>query len=194
MLKPALQSPPRALSACEALPFAHAARNDTKERMRCRLSWSNVIAIPRRRAPLEFAAKMLPLVEELAPGLGDGPDNTSRCYDTSRVERVAACGGFGSDGTEITGDAGPRIGGRLKTLELRVPGVAAGATKKDRLREKSFAPECNQAGGVEMARVKGPETHEIVQARQEPQRCLTNFRSEHAAIEQVSNRSLATKP
>jgi hypothetical protein len=30
------------------------------------------------------------------------------------------------------------------------------------LREESFAPQCNQAGGVEMTRMNSPETHESV--------------------------------
>jgi hypothetical protein len=47
-------------------------------------------------------------------------------------------------------------------LELRVTRVAARATEEDCLREEGFPPEGDEAGGVEMTRMKGPETHETV--------------------------------
>lgn len=103
---------------------------------------------------------MLPLVEELSFGLGDGSAETAGCDDASSVECVAARGGLASDDAKVSGDAWFWVRGGEKTLELRVPRVTASATEEHRLREKRLAPECNQAGGVEMARMESPETHE----------------------------------
>lgn len=76
--------------AYDPLPVAHAARNNTKQRMRSWLRSRNLIAVPLRRSTPEFATKMLPLVEELPLGFGDRSDRTFGCYDASCVEREAA--------------------------------------------------------------------------------------------------------
>ena len=105
---------------------------------------------------------MLPLVQELPSGLGDRSSRTAGCDDARRVERVAARRGLVGDGTKVGSDAGLRVGGGPKPLQLWVLCVAASAIEEDRLRQERFAPQCNQAGGVEMARMDGPETHQIV--------------------------------
>ena len=105
---------------------------------------------------------MLPLVEELPFGLGDRSGRTFGCDDACPVESVAARLGLVGDDAKVAGDACRWVGGGPKTLQLRVPRVAAGSTEKHCLRKKGFAPEGNQAGGIEMARVEGPETHEAV--------------------------------
>ena len=130
---------------------------------------------------------MLPLVQELPFGLGDRSNRTSGCDDASRVKRVAARLGLVGDDTKVAGDARQRIGGGSKTLQLRVPCVAARATEKHGLREERFAPQCNQAGGVEMARMDSPETHEAVERRQHPQRCLTTLQRTKARSERSSS-------
>ena len=108
---------------------------------------------------------MLPLVEKLPFGLRDGPDRTSGCEDPSSVERVAARSGLIGDDTKVCGDARHWVGGGAKTLQLRMLPVATRATKEHCLSEERFAPECNQAGGVEMTRMESPETHELMQRR-----------------------------
>ena len=105
---------------------------------------------------------MLPLVQELSAGLGEGSNRTFRRCDASRIERIAARRGFLGDDTQIARDARHRIGGGAKTLQLRVPCVAARATEKHRLRKERLAPQCNEADAVEMARMDGPESHEAV--------------------------------
>src|SRR6185503_12266271 len=122
--------------------------------MRCWLRSSNPIAIPRRRSASELATKMLPLVEKLAFGLGNAASNgTCGCDDEPCVECVSARGSLASDATQVLGYSCHRVGGGLKSLQLRVPRVAASATEEHRLREEGFTPECNQADGVEMARM-----------------------------------------
>jgi hypothetical protein len=108
---------------------------------------------------------MLPLVEELPFGLGDRPDKSFGCDDPSRVERVAARGRLVSDDTKVAGDAGHGVGSSANTPQLRVPRIAASATKEHGLRKQGFAPECYEAGGVEMAGMESPKTHEAVQRR-----------------------------
>jgi len=130
--------------------------------MRCRLRSGHSIAVPRGRSPLELATKVLPFVQKLPSRLGDRPRRISGCDDASPVERVAARLGLVGDGAQVAGDAPLRVGGSTKTLELRVPRVAARASEKHRLRKERFAPQCDQTGGVEMARMDCPETHEAV--------------------------------
>ena len=103
---------------------------------------------------------MLPLVQQLPTGLGDRSIRTTGRDDASRVERVAARRGLVGDGTQVGGDAGEWVGGGSKTLQLRVPRVAASATEQHCLREECLAPQCHQTGGVEMVRMDGPQTHE----------------------------------
>ena len=92
-------------------------------------SSSNPIAVPRRRSTLEFATKMLPLVEELPLVSAMASDRASGSDDASRVERVAARLGLVGDGTKVAGDARYWVGGGAKTLQSRVPRVAASATR-----------------------------------------------------------------
>src|SRR5690349_17775930 len=103
--------------------------------MRSWLRSRNVLAVPRRRSATELAAEMLPLVEELSFGLGDAAGRTSGCHDEIRVEGVAARFGLVGDDAKVAGDVCRRIGSAAKTLELRVPGVAASATEKHGLRK-----------------------------------------------------------
>jgi hypothetical protein len=105
---------------------------------------------------------MLPLVQELPFGLGDRSNGTFRCDDTSCVERVAAGLGLAGNHTKVGGDGCHRVGSGAKTLQLRVTRVAASATEELGLRKESFAPQCNEASGVEMARIECPEAHEAV--------------------------------
>jgi len=144
------------------LPLAHSSPNNTKQRMRGGLRSSNLITVPRRRSTPEFATEVLPLVEELPFGLRDTSIRTFRCDDESCVERIASGLRLLGYDTKVTGDACHRVGGGAKTLQLRVTRVAASATEKHRLRKKGLAPQCDEAGGIEMARVESPETHETL--------------------------------
>ena len=105
---------------------------------------------------------MLPLVEELALGFGDRSDWTPGCEDASRVESIAARLGLVGDDTKVVGDACHWIGGGAKPLQLRMSRVAASPTEKHRLRKKRFAPQGNQAGGVEITGMDSPEAHAAV--------------------------------
>ena len=105
---------------------------------------------------------MLPLVEELPFGLRDNAGRTSGYDDPSRVESVAARLGLVGDDTKVAGDACRWVGGAAKALQLRMSRVAASPTEKHRLRKKGFAPQGNQAGGIEMARMDSPEAHKAV--------------------------------
>lgn len=144
-------------------PVAHSAGNDTKQRMRCRPRSGNLLTIPLRRPALELATEMLPLVEELPFRLGDRPSGPSGCDDPSRIERVATRRRLIGNGAKVDGDAGHWIVRGAKALKLRVPRVAASATEEHRLCKERLAPECDESGGVEMARVECPETHQRVQ-------------------------------
>ena len=150
------------LTQCDPLPVAHPARNNAKQRMRSWLRSGNPIAVPRRRSTPEFATKMLPLVEELPFGLGDRSYRSSGCDDARRVEHVTAGLGLVGDDTKVAGDTRQRVGGGAKPLQLRMSRVAASPTEKHRLGKKGFAPQSNEAGGIEMARMDSPEAHETV--------------------------------
>ena len=103
---------------------------------------------------------MLPLVQQLPTRLGDRSNRTTERDDASRVERVAARRGLVGDGSQVGGDAGEWIGRGSKTLQLRVLRIATSAAEQHCLRKERLAPQCNQAGGVEVAWMDGPETHE----------------------------------
>ena len=118
----------------------------------------------------ELAAKMVPLVQKLALGLGDRPDTASGCHNTGCVEVVATCGGLLTDGDKIPGDTLHWVSSRAKALQLWMPCVAASTAEQYGLREQGLAPQRNEPDAVEMTGMEGPETHEIVQARQEPER------------------------
>lgn len=105
---------------------------------------------------------MLPFMEKLTLRLGEAWDSALGGDDASRVEGVTARGGLGRDGAKVGADECRGIGGGLKALELRVTCVAARATEEHCLRKEGFPPEGNQAGGVEMTRMQGPETHETI--------------------------------
>src|SRR6185369_7897212 len=138
---------------------------DPEERMRCRLTPGDPLPMPRRRAALELAVQMLPLVEELPLRLGDTRRRAFGGDDARRVERVATRGGLVRDGSEVGGDGGRGVGRGAKALQLWVPRVAASATEQHRLREEALPPEGDEAGGVEMTRVQSPETHGTTQPR-----------------------------
>lgn len=106
---------------------------------------------------------MLPLVDELPFRLEDRSAGTSGCDDTCRIERVPARSRLIGNGTKVDGDAGHWIVRAAKALQLRVSRVAARATEEHCLRKECLAPESDEAGGVEMARVECPETHQAVQ-------------------------------
>lgn len=103
---------------------------------------------------------MLPLEEELSLRLGDRSSRILRRDDAPDVERIAAALGLRGDDPKVARDARRRLGRGAKTLQLRVASVAARATEQHCLREQGFAPQCNEADGVEMTRMDGPDAHE----------------------------------
>jgi hypothetical protein len=103
---------------------------------------------------------MLPLVEKLSSCLRDAANRTCGCDDERGIERVAPRGGLFGDDTQVIRYECHRVGGGLKSLQLRVPRVAASTTEEHGLRKERLTPEGNQPDGVEMTGVKSPETHE----------------------------------
>lgn len=53
------------------------------------------------------------------------------------------------------------LGGLMfsKAMQLRMSGIAARLAGQDGLGQESFAPEGNEAGTVEILRMKGPQSH-----------------------------------
>ena len=63
------------------------------------------------------------------------------------------------DGFEKCGYGRDRFWMSLEADELRVVTVALGFSSKDFLRQQRFAPECDEAFGIEVFGVDGPESH-----------------------------------
>lgn len=113
-----------------------------------------------RGAFTQFGFEMAPFVEELTAGFGDAAvEGAAR--DFPCIEVVLARFGLARDGGKKRGDRGARIRLFLKPEELGVMAVTLGTTGEDFLGEQSFAPGGDEALGVEIAGMEGPEAQDL---------------------------------
>ena len=110
------------------------------------------------RALLQFCAQVRPFVEQLAVGFLQ-PDCLCAPGNFGTVEGITAVGRLRVHGFEEGGDGCDGFCVRLKTEELRVMAVAFGFAAENFLRQQGLAPESDEAFGVEIFRVQGPESH-----------------------------------
>ena len=115
-----------------------------------------------RSSGAELAAKMLPFVPELAAGFGDFAGEPF-AGDFGGVEVIVTSAGFVGESGKKGGDGGERIGLGLEARELRVMTVACSLAAKDFLGKERFAPGGDEAFGIEVAWVDGPEAHGLDQ-------------------------------
>ena len=105
-----------------------------------------------RIARAQLAEQVLPLEGELPTSRGHGTHGASPA-NPHRVETEAALSGFRMDHAQVLGDAAE--GRRLiaKTIELGMMTVSHRAAAKHGLREQRFAPDRDQAPGVQAPRM-----------------------------------------
>jgi hypothetical protein len=116
-------------------------------------------------APYEMRttfAELSPQVARLEANLADRCRQGRRGFlllDERVVELVASCDRFDVHRREIGRDRRQRVGSAPEASELWVVPVASRPALEDALGEERLAPERDEALGVEVSRVKGPEPH-----------------------------------
>lgn len=106
-------------------------------------------------ARAQFRAEMLPFECELAARNADANLHVTSANLRS-IERVAAPVRFVGNAGEVLPD---QAACSTEALELRMARVSLGLAGEHGLREKTFTPERNEADGIEILRMNGPETH-----------------------------------
>ena len=106
----------------------------------------------------QFSAQMLPFVKQLSVGFFED-DYLRAAADFRAVEFVAAPGRFLVNGFKKGRNGCGRAWMPLKSVELGMMAVALGLAAKDFLRQQCLAPERDEAFGVEVFRMHGPESH-----------------------------------
>lgn len=89
-----------------------------------------------------------------------------------KVEVVAAVNGFVIDGFEVEIQGPDRIGCVAEADELGVAGVAFCLSQQDFPGEQAFPPQGDQADGIQIGWVNGPEPHEFLDW---PKACCVDF-------------------
>jgi len=77
--------------------------------------------------------------------------------DLRFIEAIAATSGFARDVAKVGSDGRARVRLFAKALQLRVMRVAAREAGEDGLRQQRLAPERDEAFGVEVLGMEGPE-------------------------------------
>lgn len=117
-----------------------------------------------RVSQLQLGAQVPPFVIALADGDADRRA-AGRSVEFRRVEAIAPRPGFVVDRLQVYIDGGDRIGLCLEALELRMLPIAAGLPAQHLAGEQGFAPQRDQADGIEVARVQGPDAHDVPPCR-----------------------------
>src|SRR5581483_10074201 len=116
------------------------------------------LAVEEWSAFFELSLQVGPLIKELAAGFGNlGCEAGVR--DFGFVEMVAAAARLGGKAGKKGGDGGNGAGMGAEARQLRMVAVAAGGALQNFLGEEGLAPGSNEAAGIEIAWVKGPEPH-----------------------------------
>jgi hypothetical protein len=102
---------------------------------------------------------MRPLIVELA-SRDDERFDIATSADFPGVEAIAAPIGFEMYGAKIGGDMFVRRRRLGKAGELRMIPVAARQAGEHGLCKQGLAPQGNEAFGVEVSRMNGPESHD----------------------------------
>lgn len=89
-----------------------------------------------------------------------------------KVEVVPSLNGFVIDGFEVEIQGPHRIGCLAEADELGMPGVAFCLSLQDFPGEQAFPPQGDQADGVQVGRVNGPESHRFLDW---PEACGVDF-------------------
>lgn len=111
-----------------------------------------------RTSDCKLVLKMLPFISKLASRDADWLDLPQR-PDLGAIKGVAPLRCFRMHSGQVGVHGQARLRMRLKALQLRVMGVAAGLPAKYRLGQQGLAPKGSQAFRVEVHGVDGPETH-----------------------------------
>ena len=104
------------------------------------------------RADAKFGAQMFPLVEQLSVVRADAALKVGG-WNFGSVEAVTSALGFPGEAAQKRGDGVKWAVVRTKSGELRMMFVAAGAPRKDLLRQQGFAPRRDQSFRIEVARM-----------------------------------------
>lgn len=101
---------------------------------------------------------MRPLVKQLAVGFRQ-LDFDAAASDFGNIKLIAAADGFVVNRFEKRRNGGGGFCVGAKAVELRMMPVAFGLAAQDFLCQQGFAPEGDQAFGVEIFRVQRPQAH-----------------------------------
>ena len=103
---------------------------------------------------------MLPLKRQLSPR-GRHLEPRPERSDFAAIERVPPRRGLNQDRPKISIDRAEWQSLRAKALELRMVAIAPGLSSEDCASKQAFAPERDQAPGVEILGMNGPESHSV---------------------------------
>src|SRR5690606_35609082 len=115
----------------------------------------------------EFRQQVCPFARELAVSHRDRLHRPLR-PDLAAVEGIATRRGLRVQAGEVGADCEPRRGMRMKTLQLRVPGVAARLPAAHRARQQRLAPRRPQAPAVEVSGMERPQAADVAPAPAQP--------------------------
>ena len=140
------------------LPPPNIAGNDSEQGVR---KWNEnrpVRLVSFRCSSLQFLVEVTPFVEQLTFGFLNSSGEL-RGRNLGGVELVGAKNSLVMDTAEERRDGGRRVGHGLKANELRVVLVALCFSAQNLLGQQRFAPQRDDARGVEVFRMKRPQSH-----------------------------------
>src|SRR3954471_12244318 len=103
---------------------------------------------------------MRPLMGDLPAVHRNGLD-LAQWTELAAIKVVTARGGLGLDGMQVGVDGQPWRCMRTKAFQLRVISITPGLAAQYGACQKTFAPHRDQAFGVEIPGMQGPETQLI---------------------------------
>jgi hypothetical protein len=115
--------------------------------------------VPARISRAELSSQMRPLEEELTPRFGNPGLEARSVGDSRGIEGVPPGNSFLVNGMKIRRDGRDGVRPGSESSDLGMPGIAAGPAEQDGLGQERLPPERHETGRVEVAGVKGPDSH-----------------------------------
>jgi hypothetical protein len=140
------------------LPGLDIAGHNSEQRVRLRPLYDFQSIVQRWIADCELRQQMIPLVQELTARNCD-VTNASRPTDLPRCKRVSATRAVRVNATKILRDRATRRHLSAESMQLRVLRVSVRAKAQYGLRQERLPPQRNEAAGVEVLGMHGPQPH-----------------------------------
>src|ERR1041385_3948234 len=148
----------RSVTELRSLPLRDRSVDDDEQRMRLGRGRARDAPVRRRVTRAQLRLQVLPLVAQLAVRDFDRAGD-AHARQLGLIESIPAPPPLGRDLAQVDGD---RARLAAKSIQLRMPRVAARAAGQHGLREQSFAPERDEALRVEGFRMQRPEAHQLL--------------------------------